>query len=87
VATPRALGDSSSSSLLLSLIAHADDPMAIALAPSKAGEDAKLIAANQAYCRLAARSLDELIDRGWPTLCAGQPRSISSSSDRAARRQ
>jgi CheY-like chemotaxis protein len=70
MATPRALADSSSSSVLLSLIAQADDPMAIAGVPPTFGDDAPLIAANTAFCQLTARSLDELIDRGWLTLCS-----------------
>jgi CheY-like chemotaxis protein len=69
MATPRALADPSSSSLLLSLIAQADDPMAIVSVPSVAGEDARLIAANPAFCRLVERSLEELIDLAWLTLC------------------
>jgi PAS domain S-box-containing protein len=69
MATPRALVDPSSS-VLVSLIAHADDPMLLANLPAAPGEDAIVAAANEAFCRLAARRAADLIDRSWLSLCA-----------------
>jgi CheY-like chemotaxis protein len=70
MATPRALVDPSSS-VLLSLIAHADDPMLLlANLPAAPSEDAVVAAANEAFCRLAARPAVDLIDRSWLSLCA-----------------
>src|SRR5262249_10043081 len=70
MATPRALVDPSSS-VLLSLIAHANDPMLLlANLPAAPGEDAVVAAANEAFCRLAARSAADLMDRTWLSLCA-----------------
>jgi CheY-like chemotaxis protein len=70
MATPRALADSSSSSLLLSLIAQADDPMCITSLPHAAGDDVRMIAVNAAFCRLTSRSQEQLIDLGWLSLCS-----------------
>jgi hypothetical protein len=70
MATPRALADSSSSALLLSLIAQADDPMCITSLPHAAGDDVRLIAVNPAFCRLTSRPMEQLIDLGWLSLCS-----------------
>jgi PAS domain S-box-containing protein len=69
MATPRALVDSPPVAALLSLIAHADDPMLIiAGLPPAEGDAAHVIAANVSFCRLSGRSAAELIDRDWLTL-------------------
>jgi CheY-like chemotaxis protein len=69
MATPRALVDPSSA-VLLSVIAHADDPMVLVNLPAAPGDDATVAATNEAFCRLAARPVADLIDRGWLSLCA-----------------
>jgi PAS domain S-box-containing protein len=70
MATPHAFVDSSSAGLL-SVIAHATDPMVLADVPAEAGEDARVMTVNQAFCRLSARASADLIEQGWLTLCGG----------------
>jgi PAS domain S-box-containing protein len=69
MATPRALIDSSSSAGLLSVIAHASDPMLLADVPAVSGDDARVVAVNKAFCRLSARQTPDVIEQGWLTLC------------------
>jgi CheY-like chemotaxis protein len=69
MATPRALVDSPPVAALLSLIAHADDPMLVIVSLPQAQEDAaRIVASNAAFCRLSGRSAAELIDQDWLSL-------------------
>ena len=46
--------------------------MCIAGLPHAAGDDAKLIAVNPAFCRLTSRSMEQLVDTGWLSLCSAR---------------
>lgn len=46
--------------------------MCMAGLPHAAGDDAKVIAVNPAFCRLTSRSMEQLVDVGWLSLCSAR---------------